>query len=74
MKAIEFEAQAHDGVINIPETYQTWFEKPLKVILLTEDAAATQNLAEAFYLLTELSDDFMIDGRKQLPVQIRDGL
>jgi hypothetical protein len=74
MQAIEFRTQAHDGVIKIPETYQNWFEKSLKVILLAEDAETVSDLTEAFYLLTNLSDDFMRDGRQQLAVQVREEL
>ena len=72
MQAIEFETQAQDGVIKIPDAYRPWFEKNCKVILLTNETASPQNLAEAFHLLTSLSDDFMAEGRQQLPLQIRE--
>lgn len=74
MQAIEFEAHAHDGVIKIPLDYQHWYEKPLKVILLSEEPETSQNLEEAFHLLTGLSDDFMADGRQQPFPQTRDDL
>lgn len=74
MQAIEFEAQAHDGVIKIPEAYRAWFEKPFKVILLAPEAAPEQNLAEAFHLLSSLSDDFMEEGRQQPALQTREDL
>jgi len=71
MQAVEFKTHAHGGLIKIPETYRAWFEKPFKVILLAEEPVDTQNLEEAFHLLTSLSDDFMADGRQQPPLQIR---
>jgi hypothetical protein len=71
MQAIEFKTHAHDGLIKIPEAYRAWFEKPFKVILLAEEPASPQNLAEAFHLLAGLSDDFMVDGRQQPPLQTR---
>jgi hypothetical protein len=72
MQAIEFESDTQDGMIKIPETYRPWFGKTCKVILLTEDPINPPNLAEAFYLLTSLSEDFMSEGREQLPLQIRE--
>jgi hypothetical protein len=75
MQAIEFTTQAHEGVIKIPEAYRTWFEKPLKVILLAEEDTETiPDLTEAFHLLTNLSDDFMKDGRQQPAMQVREQL
>jgi hypothetical protein len=71
MQAIEFKTHAHDGVIKIPEIYSAWYEKPFKVILLADEQESVQNLAEAFDLLTGLSDDFMADGRQQPPLQTR---
>jgi hypothetical protein len=58
-------------VIKIPEIYSAWYEKPFKVILLADEQESVQNLAEAFDLLTGLSDDFMADGRQQPPLQTR---
>jgi hypothetical protein len=54
-------------VIKIPETYRAWYEKPFKVILLADEQESVQNLAEAFNLLTGLSDDFMADAGQQPP-------
>lgn len=34
MHAIEFEAQTHDGVVQIPPQYQAWQNKTVHVILL----------------------------------------
>lgn len=40
---------------------------------ITQEKPKTeQKAAEVFKLLTELSDDFMIEGREQLPLQIRE--
>lgn len=37
MKAIEFESQTHNGVIDVPSQYRAWDNKKVKVILLAED-------------------------------------
>ncbi len=37
MNAIEFETIAHDGKIDIPQNYSEWFEKSVKVILLSAE-------------------------------------
>lgn len=34
MHAIEFEAQTHDGIVQIPPQYQAWQNKTVHVILL----------------------------------------
>lgn len=34
MHAIEFETQAHNGIVEIPEQYLAWKNKTVKVILL----------------------------------------
>jgi hypothetical protein len=34
MHAIEFEAQTHDGIVQIPAQYQAWQNKTVHVILL----------------------------------------
>jgi predicted HTH domain antitoxin len=38
MQAIEFTSELHDGMIPIPECYENWFKKPVKVILLAMDS------------------------------------
>jgi hypothetical protein len=37
MHAIEFEAQAHDGIVQIPSQYQAWKNKTVHVILLAAE-------------------------------------
>ncbi len=37
MQAIEFETVSKDGIIKIPDSYQDFISKPLKVILLRAD-------------------------------------
>ncbi len=44
MYAIEFEAQAHDGIVQIPAQYQAWKNKNVHVILL--EAEETHALAK----------------------------
>lgn len=34
MIAIEFEAQSHNGIVEIPQQYQAWRNKTVRVILL----------------------------------------
>lgn len=34
MIAIEFEAQTHNGIVEIPKQYQAWQNKTVRVILL----------------------------------------
>jgi len=42
MNAIEFETISHDGKIDIPQKYSEWFEKPVKVILLSQENLTIQ--------------------------------
>lgn len=37
MHAIEFEAQAHNGIVEIPQQYLDWKNKNVKVILFAID-------------------------------------
>jgi hypothetical protein len=37
MQAIEFETQAHNGIVEIPQQYLAWKNKAVKVILLAID-------------------------------------
>ncbi|MDM8523304.1 hypothetical protein QUF80_08030 [Desulfococcaceae bacterium HSG8] len=41
MQSIEFEAKPHNGIIRIPESYQDWYAKKVKVILLSETEPET---------------------------------
>ena len=78
MQAIEFEAIAHQHVILIPPDARIGEGQHVRVLLLVDDAKPTPRLAtssdEIFNLLTELSDDFMVEGRLQPPLQMREGL
>jgi len=78
MQAIEFEAIAHQHAIPIPASARVGEGQHVRVLLLVDDAepAPTQAAGsdEVFRLLTELSDDFMADGRQQPPLQTREGL
>jgi len=72
MQAIEFESNLHNGLLSVPQQFQHWQNRRVKVILLADDNAAPPNADVLFNLLADLSDDFMADGREQLPLQIRD--
>ncbi|MGZ8222368.1 MAG: hypothetical protein ACXWT0_12040 [Methylobacter sp.] len=72
MQAIEFESILHNGKLELPKLYQNWDGRHVKVILLTDEPPTEQKADAVFKLLTELSDDFMEDGRQQLPVQMRE--
>ncbi len=72
MQAIEFESILHNGKLELPKLYQNWDGRSVKVILLTDEPPTEQKADAVFNLLTELSDDFMEDGRQQLPVQMRE--
>ncbi len=37
MPQIEFTYESHDGLIKVPEKYQYWLKKPIKVILLVPE-------------------------------------
>lgn len=39
MNAIEFEAQSHNGIVEIPKEYQAWQNKTVHVILLESEEA-----------------------------------
>ncbi|MCX7068639.1 MAG: hypothetical protein NTW85_13245 [Methylococcales bacterium] len=43
MLAIEFETQAHNGIVQIPEHYPAWKNKTVKVILLDSETKKTLN-------------------------------
>ena len=55
MQAIEFEANAENGIVRIPETYKNWYNRSIRVILLREtqtkaasDASHKQELMNFF--------------------------
>ena len=73
MQAIEFESKIlHNGQLEIPKHYRNWEGRHVKVILLADEPPTEQKADAVFKLLTELSDDFMEQGRQQLPVQMRE--
>ncbi|MDP2824129.1 MAG: hypothetical protein Q8O52_15810 [Sulfuritalea sp.] len=78
MHAIEFEAIPRQHAIQIPEGVRLADGQMVRVLLLVDDAKAvpaqTSGSHDVFRLLTELSDDFMTDGRQQPPLQARDDL
>lgn len=41
MQAIEFECQALEGIIKVPEQFQEWYGQPVKVILLRSEEYLT---------------------------------
>jgi len=41
MQAAEFVSKAHDGVVDLPREFQNWNGKPVRVILLEENAGQT---------------------------------
>jgi len=42
MHTIEFESASHNGLIKIPDRYQEWFEKSIKVILLPTEPSVQE--------------------------------
>lgn len=72
MQAIEFESTLHNGQLKIPKHHTNWEGRHVKVILLDYLPATEQKADTIFKLLTELSDDFMEQGREQLPLQSRE--
>jgi hypothetical protein len=72
MQAIEFESILHNGQLKIPKHHKSWEGRHVKVILLADEPSTEQKADTVFKLLSELSDDFMEQGRLQLPVQLRD--
>jgi len=72
MQAIEFESILHNGQLEIPKHYQNWEGRHVKVILLADEPSTEQKADAVFKLLTELSDDFMEQGRQQSPAQMRE--
>ena len=40
MIAIEFETQSHNGIVEIPQQYQAWRNKAVRVILLDPEEAS----------------------------------
>jgi len=43
MQAIEFTSKSHDKMIPIPEHYNDWFKKPVKIILLAMEPSHEVN-------------------------------
>jgi hypothetical protein len=74
MQAIEFETQICNGTVNLPSMYQHWNGRQVKIIALSEMIEPLQNAEEVFHLLTSLSDDFMLQGRQQPPLEQRETL
>ncbi|MCP4696889.1 MAG: hypothetical protein GY862_08585 [Gammaproteobacteria bacterium] len=75
MQAFEFETLLHNGTLTVPPIYRHWEGRHVKVIVLEETLqsdARTDNASVIFKILSELSDDFMADGRQQLPIQNRE--
>ncbi len=70
MQAIEFESILHNGHLEIPKNYHNWEGRHVKVILLSDEQPAEQKVDAVFRLLSELSDDFMEQGRQHKPAQI----
>ncbi|MDP2795776.1 MAG: hypothetical protein Q8O25_17105 [Sulfurisoma sp.] len=77
MQAIEFEAIARQHAIPIPASACVGEGQHVRVLLLVDDVkpapAPAAGSDEVFRLLTELSDDFMAEGRQQPPLQMREG-
>jgi len=44
MEAIEFTSKSHDRMIPIPEHYQDWFKKPVKIILLAMEPSPEEKV------------------------------
>jgi hypothetical protein len=74
MQAIEFNAAIQNGYLQVPRQFNHWQNKVVKVILLEElpeeifrspTTKHYQGSEALFHLLTELSDDFMPEGRVQ---------
>ena len=78
MHAIEFEAIPRQHSIRIPEEVSLADGQSVRVLLLVNDEKATRpqgnGSEDVFRLLTELSDDFMAEGRQPPPLQARDDL
>ncbi|MBF0376546.1 MAG: hypothetical protein HQK72_03585 [Desulfamplus sp.] len=36
MQAVEFESKSYNGIIEIPIIHKDWYDRPVKVILLTD--------------------------------------
>ncbi len=36
MQTVEFESKSYNGIIQIPVIHKEWYDRPVKVILLTE--------------------------------------
>ena len=69
MQALEFELILHNGQLEITKNLQNWEGRHVKVILFANESATGQKADAVFKLLTELSDDFMEQGRQQLPMR-----
>jgi len=46
MQAIEFTYELRDGVIKIPEHYEDWFKKSVKVILLGQEPPHGEKISQ----------------------------
>lgn len=76
METAKIFKNGNSQAVRLPKAYQfdvsevQIFRRGDEVVLKRK----IENLSKAFELLTEMSDDFMADGRNQPPLQDRDPL
>lgn len=61
MNAIEFEAQTHNGVVEIPPEYQAWQNKTVRVILLDPEENQSQAKTPRFSAATLKTQNYRFD-------------
>lgn len=61
MKAIEFIAQAHDGMITIPKQFTKTITAPVRVIVLIDDVAPKVKRKKQFKAVSLKTKKFIFD-------------
>jgi hypothetical protein len=61
MIAIEFEAQTHNGIVEIPKQYQAWQNKTVRVILLDPVEEKTPKTNMRFSAVALNTKDYHFD-------------
>ena len=61
MNAIEFEAQTHNGIVEIPPEYQAWQNKTVRVILLESKEKYSPAKTPRFTAVTLKTQNYRFD-------------
>lgn len=61
MQAVEFKSTPHDNVVDLPADLRAWNGRPVRVILLTDEASAEPTASPAFKAVSLKTRGFKFD-------------